>query len=85
LVKRTQKSRDPTQPAQIFAASLRDIEKALALKKYTDPREKLPKYYYEFLPLFDRDAADRLPPARPGMDYEIPLEKDESRQDKPLP
>ncbi len=52
LVRRTQKSRDPsaTQPAQIFAASLKDIEKALAPKKHTDPREKLPKHYHEFLP-----------------------------------
>jgi len=85
LVRRTQKSRDPKQPVQIFTASLRDIEKALAPKKHTDPREKLPKHYYEFLPLFDRSATDRLLPARPGMDHEIPLEKDESGQEKPLP
>jgi hypothetical protein len=67
LVRRTQKSRthtdhDPIQPVQIFAASIKDIEKALAPKRHTDPREKLPKYYYEFLPLFDRNAADRLLP-----------------------
>ena len=90
LVRRTQKSRaskvrDSKQPAQVFAASLRDIEKALAPKKHTDPREKLPKHYHEFLPLFDRNAADQLPPARPGVDHEIPLEKDESGQDRPLP
>jgi len=85
LVRRTQKSRDPTQPAQIFAASLKDIEKALAPKKHTDPREKLPKHYHEFLPLFDRNAADQLPPVRPGVDHEIPLEKDESGQEKSLP
>jgi hypothetical protein len=65
------------QPAQIFAASMKDIEKALAPKRHTDPREKLPNHYYEFLPLFDRNAADRLPPLRPGVDYKIPLEKDE--------
>ncbi|KAL2126283.1 hypothetical protein VTI74DRAFT_1265 [Chaetomium olivicolor] len=69
----------------LFAASLADIEKALAPKKHGDPRQKLPQHYYEFLPLFDRNAADQLPPHRPGVDHEIPLEKDENGQEKPLP
>ena len=90
LVKRTRRSQasqahNPTNPAQIFAASLKDIEKALAPKKRTDPRQKLPQHYHEFLPLFDHSAADQLPPLRPGVDHEIPLEKDESGQEKPLP
>jgi len=76
---------DPTERVQVFAASLRDIEKALAPKKHTDPRQKLPQHYYEFLSLFDRSAADRLPPHRPGIDHEITLEKDEGGQEKPLP
>ncbi len=76
---------DPTEPVQVFAASLKDIEKALAPKKHTDPRQKLPQHYHEFLPLFDRNAADRLPPPRPGIDHEIPLEKGEGGQEKPLP
>ena len=57
LVKRIRKN-DQKEPAQIFTASLKDIEKALAPKKHSNLREKLPKHYHEFLPLFDRNAAD---------------------------
>ena len=61
--RRTQKSqalqtRDLTAPMQVFAVSLKDIEKALAPKKHTDLRLKLPQHYHEFLPLFDQNAAD---------------------------
>ncbi|KAM7208834.1 hypothetical protein V8F06_014924 [Rhypophila decipiens] len=66
------------ETTKIFAASLADIEKALAPKKHSDPREKLPMHYHEFLPLFDRKEADRLPPHRPGVDHAITLEKDEN-------
>ena len=31
---------------QVFAASLRDIKKALEAKTYSDLQEKLPKEYY---------------------------------------
>ena len=31
---------------QVFAASLRDIEKALKAKTYSDLKEKLPKEYH---------------------------------------
>lgn len=85
LVQRTQRSYNPTKLAQVFAASLKDIEKALALKKHTDPRLKLAQHYHEFLPLFNRNAADRLPPVRPGVDHEIPLEKDEIGREKSPP
>jgi transposase InsO family protein len=58
---------------QIFAASLKDIEKALQVKQYTDPRTKLPLHYHEFLHVFDRDKADQLPPHREGADHKIEL------------
>jgi hypothetical protein len=58
---------------QIFAVSLHDIEKALKPKEIVDPRNKLPREYYEFLPLFDKTAADKLPPHRPGVDHKIEL------------
>ena len=46
---------------QVFAASLRDIEKALKVKTHSDPKEKLPKEYHPWLDIFDWTAAERLP------------------------
>jgi hypothetical protein len=64
---------------------LKDIERALAPKSYTDPRQKLPRHYHEFLPLFDRKKADQLPPHRPGVDHEVPLERDDNGREKTPP
>lgn len=64
---------------QIFAASLKDIEKALRVKEHSDPKIKLPPQYHKFLDVFDRKKADQLPPSRgPKVDHRIELiEKDE--------
>ena len=59
---------------QVFAASLRDIEKALKVKTHSDPKEKLPKEYHPWLDVFDRTAAERLPPHQKGQDHTIQLE-----------
>ena len=65
---------------QVFAASMADIEKALKVKSYSDPREKLPSHYHDFLDVFDRKQADRLPPHRgPSIDHRIELEKPGTR------
>lgn len=88
LVRRARRTKAPSnqkEKIQIFAVSLADIEKALAPKKHSDPHEKLPNHYHDFLPLFDRTEADRLPPHRPGVDHAIPLEKEENSQDKARP
>ena len=77
--------KQPDSSIKVFTASLRDIEKALASKKRTDPRLKLPEHYYEFLSLFDMKKADRLPPHRPGIDHKIEFEKDENGQEKTAP
>ncbi|ERF68926.1 hypothetical protein EPUS_09504 [Endocarpon pusillum Z07020] len=58
---------------EVFAVSLRDIEKALKPKETIDPRTRLPEQYHEFLSLFDKAAADKLPPHRPGVDHKIEL------------
>jgi len=58
---------------RVFAVSLRDIEKALKPKEIVDPRTKLPREYHKFLPLFNKAAADELPPHRPGVDHKIDL------------
>ena len=57
---------------EVFAASLTDITKALRTKTKTDPRTRLPKQYYEFLDVFSREQADKLPPLRgSGINYKI--------------
>ena len=38
---------------QIFAASLRDIEKALEVKHHSDPKVKLPQQYHAWLEVFE--------------------------------
>lgn len=83
LVRRAQKQ--PNSGTEVFAASLKDIEKSLAVKKRTDPRVKLPKHYHEHLPLFDMKIADQLPPHRSGIDHKIEFEKDENGQEKTAP
>ncbi|KAJ6436365.1 retrovirus polyprotein [Purpureocillium lavendulum] len=70
---------------RVFSASMADIEKALAPKKRTDARERLPTHYHEYLAVFDRDEADRLPPHRPGSDHRIVLEKDANGREKDAP
>jgi hypothetical protein len=83
LVQRARKQ--PDTGIEIFAASLKDIEKSLAVKKRTDPRLKLPEHYHEHLSLFDMKIADRLPPHRPGIDHKIGLEMDENGKEKEIP
>ena len=70
----------------VFAASMADIAKALAVKKYTDPRTKLPAVYFPWLDAFDRKKADTLPPLRgPGIDHAIELEKDTNGKEPVVP
>ena len=57
---------------------MKDIEKALQVKTYSDPREKLPRHYHHWLDVFDRKKADALPPHRgPQIDHQIELVPDE--------
>jgi len=58
----------------IFAATLYDINKALAPKKEIDPATIVPPQYHEFLSVFSREEAAQLPPHRP-YDHRIPLEE----------
>lgn len=63
------------RPAEVFAASMADINKALAAKQRTDPRLKLPSQYHKFLDVFDYIQAEKLPPLRGnGTDHAIQLE-----------
>jgi hypothetical protein len=63
--------------AKVFVASMADINKALQIKIYTDPRTKLPAHFHEHLQVFDRKAAKELLLLRgPGIDHRIKLIQD---------
>jgi hypothetical protein len=68
------RARKAPQSYQVFAVSLKDVERALAPKVTIDPREKLPKEYHEFLSVFSRQEADKLPPHR-SYDHKIQLKE----------
>ncbi len=76
---------DYCETATVISASatMADIEKSLRPKKKIDPKEKLPPQYREWLRVFDRQLADKLPMHRPGVDHKIVLKKDKGT--KPLP
>ena len=68
---------------EVFAVSMRDIEKALETKKETDPATKLPPEYRNLLNIFSRRNADTLPPYRP-YDYRIEVEPGKTPSFSPL-
>lgn len=71
---------------QVFAVSLKDIEKALQPKVPTDPRTKLPQQYHQYLGAFDRREADKQPPLRgPEIDHKIELTKGPDGKEKEPP
>ena len=71
---------------QVFTASLADINKALAEKKYTDPQTKLPVWVDpQFHKSFDRKEADKLPVHRKGIDHAIELERTADGSEQPVP
>jgi hypothetical protein len=65
---------------QAFKASLYDINKAIEAKELKErPLEEIvPEQYHEFLPVFNKVLADRLPPHRPGIDHEVWLKDGET-------
>ena len=69
----------------IFAASMKDIDKALQIKAPVDPRPLLPIHYHDFLEVFEPSNATKLPPHRAGIDHEITLEKDGNGKEKEVP
>ena len=59
-----------------------NINKALQVKTYTDPRQKLPSYFYAYLLVFNQKASKTLPPYyRPRVNYKIKLEKNKEGQE----
>ena len=53
-----------------FSVSLKDVEKALKPKQYTDPATKFLPKLHGFFELFSQQEANKLPPNR-LYDYEI--------------
>ena len=81
LVKGKQRRR-----VEAFAVSMADIEKALSVKKHTDPGTKLPSVYKPWLSVFDRKEAERLPPFRgSGVDHKIEITKDKDGRSQEVP
>ena len=68
---------------QVFAASMADINKALAVKKRTDLSSVLPIYYHDFLDVFDYKKSESLPPLRgKGVDHAIDIENKNGQEAK---
>jgi hypothetical protein len=74
FIRLTDKARKTPEEFTVFAVTIHDIEKALAPKATIDPREKLPQEYYEFLDVFSKKEADKLPSHRP-YDHKIQLKE----------
>jgi hypothetical protein len=70
----------------IFNASLYDINKAIEANNLKEKplEEVIPKQYHEFLPVFSKVLADKLPPHRPNIDHEVRLREGETPSWGPL-
>ena len=63
-----------------------DINKALAVRKKTDPRTKLPVHFYELLDVCNYKKAEVLPSTRrASIDHTIKLEKGPDGKEKEVP
>lgn len=84
MIKRARRTKDDS--LQIGAATMGDIQKALAPKKPIDPRTKLPSQYHDMLRLFEPKNAETLPPHRgKGIDHEIELTERDDGKEPELP
>jgi hypothetical protein len=68
---------------EICAVSIADIDKALAVKKHTDPLTKVPSEYHDLIDVFSRENLDQLP-VRRTYDHKIELIKDKQHRFSPL-
>ena len=70
----------------IFATSMGDIKKALQVKTYSDPHEKLPRHYHHWLEVFDHKKANVLSPHHGlQIDHQIELVPDEKEKTSEAP
>jgi predicted aspartyl protease len=73
------------QEVEVFAVTLKDIEKALEVRTRKDPKQEVPRWLQDHLSLFDRTKAKELPPLRgKSADHSIVIEdKDGKPQQVP--
>ena len=77
---------DRKRKLHVFTASLVDINKALAEKKHTDPRTKLPDWIGpDFYKAFNRTEAAKLPVYREGVNYTIELLRTPNGSEQTVP
>ena len=66
----------PQEECQIFLPPMTTIQESIDPTKYPNyPANLVPPEYYDFISLFTKKGADKLPPPR-YVDHEIPLETD---------
>jgi len=70
----------------VFKESLYDSNQAIEAKDLKErPLEEIvPEQYHEFLSLFSKVLADRLPPHRPAIDHEVCQKEEETPTWGPL-
>jgi transposase InsO family protein len=79
------RGRKTNRPVGIFITSMKDIQKALRQKTYTDPKTKLPDWLQDLSGAFDAKAAATLPPHRAGIDHTIIRTKDKDGKEHEIP
>jgi len=80
-----QKKREKQKKIEVFSVSMINIKKALTSQKKTDLRTILSDHYHEFLDVFDRTMAEKLPFLREeGTDHQIELEEVNEKESKVL-
>ena len=72
-----------TPGVELFAVTMRDIEKALEPKTRTNPATVLLTEYHDYLDVFSQTEIDKLPPYR-DADYKIELEPEKMPPYGPL-
>ena len=63
---------------------IEDINKALNPKPYIDPRPFIPEEYRDLIEVFEKKAADRLPPHREDYDFKFEFEPGKTLTFSPL-
>ena len=67
----------------IFTITMANIDKALVLKKYTNPATKVLLKYYKYLIIFSRKEANKLAEHQP-YNYKIVIKEGKYPRFKPL-
>jgi hypothetical protein len=67
----------------IFAITIADINKALVLKKYTNPAAKVPLEYYKHFIVFSQKKANKLVECQ-LYDYKIVIKEGKYPRFRPL-